>query len=229
MAAAGPYRQTDRLGCAADRVRPRRRRADQPRRRSPTTARHRPRPRHEGSARRRRRYAANRTWHAGGRRRGEWAQSHSMRSRPSDTRKAGGAVVLVRDEASTDDIAGLAMCRGLVTVTGAATSHAAVVAARQLGVVCIVGCAGLSLDLDRRCLSIGACQLDEGDRITIDGGRGLRLSRRTRGSPRATWSTHRTSSRLASGARFVILLTRHGSAAAQMWTLASRRGRCAGS
>lgn len=40
----------------------------------------------------------------------------------------GDPVVLVRDEASTEDISGLAVCRGLITATGARTSHAAVVA-----------------------------------------------------------------------------------------------------
>jgi pyruvate, orthophosphate dikinase len=81
-------------------------------------------------------------------------------------------VVLVRDEASTEDISGLAVCRGLITATGARTSHAAVVA-RQLEVVCVVGCPGLSLDTGRRQLSVGSHQLNEGDMITIDGGRGL--------------------------------------------------------
>lgn len=84
----------------------------------------------------------------------------------------GDPVVLVRDEASTADISGLAVCGGLVTATGARTSHAAVVA-RQLGVVCVVGCAGLSLDTDRRSFDVGPYQLNEGDLITVDGGRGF--------------------------------------------------------
>ena len=84
----------------------------------------------------------------------------------------GDPVVLVRAEASTDDISGLAVCRGLVTATGARTSHAAVVA-RQLGVVCVVGCPGLSVDSERRRLNLGPHQLNEGDLITVDGDRGL--------------------------------------------------------
>jgi pyruvate,orthophosphate dikinase len=84
----------------------------------------------------------------------------------------GDPVVLVRAEASTDDISGLAVCRGLVTATGARTSHAAVVA-RQLGVVCVVGCPGLSVDSERRRLNLGSHQLNEGDLITVDGDRGL--------------------------------------------------------
>jgi pyruvate,orthophosphate dikinase len=84
----------------------------------------------------------------------------------------GDPVVLVRDEASTADIAGLAVCRGLVTGTGARTSHAAVVA-RQLDVVCVVGCRGLLLDTNRGQLRVGSHQLDEGDMVTVDGGRGV--------------------------------------------------------
>jgi len=84
----------------------------------------------------------------------------------------GDPVILVRDEASTQDISGLAICRGLVTATGARTSHAAVVA-RQLGVVCVVGCLGLSIDTDRKQLTFSPHQLNEGDLITVDGDRGL--------------------------------------------------------
>ena len=83
----------------------------------------------------------------------------------------GHPVVLVRDESSTDDIAGLALCRGLVTATGARTSHAAVVA-RQLGVVCVVACTNLTLDTDHHRLTLGDQQLKEGEAITVDGDRG---------------------------------------------------------
>jgi pyruvate, orthophosphate dikinase len=86
--------------------------------------------------------------------------------------KRGDPVVLVRDEASTQDIAGLAICRGLVTAGGARTSHAAVVA-RQLGVVCVVGCPGLSIDTERKRLTFSAHYLNEGDLMTVDGDRGL--------------------------------------------------------
>lgn len=84
----------------------------------------------------------------------------------------GEPVVLVRDEASTEDIAGLAVCDGLVTATGARTSHAAVVA-RQLGVVCVVGCLDLSFDAHRGRLRVGTVELNEGDTITVDGSHGL--------------------------------------------------------
>ena len=84
----------------------------------------------------------------------------------------GDPVVLVRDEASTEDIAGFAVCSGLVTAVGGRTSHAAVVA-RQLGIVCVVSCDRLSLDTDRKRLSIGPHEFNEGDVITVDGNVGV--------------------------------------------------------
>jgi pyruvate,orthophosphate dikinase len=85
---------------------------------------------------------------------------------------SGEPVVLVRQEASTEDISGLAICRALVTATGARTSHAAVVA-RQLGVVCVVGCTELSVDLARGRVRVGRHELREGQHITVNGGNGV--------------------------------------------------------
>ena len=53
----------------------------------------------------------------------------------------GTPAILVRPETLTADIAGLAGAAGLLTAAGSRTAHAAVVA-RQLGKVCLVGCAG---------------------------------------------------------------------------------------
>ena len=64
---------------------------------------------------------------------------------------AGTPAILVRPETLTADIAGLADAAGLLTAAGSRTAHAAVVA-RQLGKVCLVGCAGLEIDLARRAL-----------------------------------------------------------------------------
>ena len=83
----------------------------------------------------------------------------------------GDPVTLVREEASTEDIAALALCCGLLTARGARTSHAAVVA-RQLAIVCLVNCLDLVIDLRTRSLRIGGSQLREGDTITIDGANG---------------------------------------------------------
>lgn len=80
-------------------------------------------------------------------------------------------VILVREHASTRDVAALAVCQGLLAGSGARTSHAAVVA-RQLGIVCLVGCPGLSFDPAERRLRIGGTPLAEDDQVTIDGNEG---------------------------------------------------------
>ena len=54
-------------------------------------------------------------------------------------------VILVRETATPDDIEGIGASGGLLTVRGARTSHAAVVA-RQMGKVCIVSCGDLKID-----------------------------------------------------------------------------------
>jgi pyruvate, orthophosphate dikinase len=58
-----------------------------------------------------------------------------------------------------------------LTQRGARTSHAAVVA-RQLGKVCLVGCAGLQIDEAARSVRIGDTTLNEGDLLTLDGNHG---------------------------------------------------------
>ena len=83
----------------------------------------------------------------------------------------GQPAVLVRQETATADIAGIAQSAGMLTVAGSRTSHAAVVA-RQLGKVCLVGCRGLTIDLDRRRCRFDNLELAEGDRISLDGNTG---------------------------------------------------------
>ena len=83
----------------------------------------------------------------------------------------GDPVILLRSTATTDDIAGLAVCAGLVTTYGARTSHAAVVA-RQLGVVTVVGCRDMSIDLSQELVRFGDNVVAEGDLVTVDGDRG---------------------------------------------------------
>lgn len=89
------------------------------------------------------------------------AAAEAMQQRGQD-------VILVRMDSSTDDIAGLAAAAGILTVNGGRTSHAAVVA-RQMGRVCVVGCAELDIHMaERRCLIAGH-SLAEGEIISIDG------------------------------------------------------------
>ena len=84
---------------------------------------------------------------------------------------AGVCIVLVRRDAETSDIAALESAVGLLTQRGARTSHAAVVA-RQLGKVCLVGCAELKIDDVARTVKVGETTLREGDIVTLDGNEG---------------------------------------------------------
>jgi pyruvate, orthophosphate dikinase len=86
-------------------------------------------------------------------------------------RGAGVPVVLVRRDADTGDIAALESATGLLTQRGARTSHAAVVA-RQLGKVCLVGCAELLIDESARTIKVGDAILHEGELLTLDGNDG---------------------------------------------------------
>jgi pyruvate,orthophosphate dikinase len=86
--------------------------------------------------------------------------------------EAGVPVVLVRRDAETGDIASLESATGLLTQRGARTSHAAVVA-RQLGKVCLVGCAELQIDTTARTIQVGDTILQEGELLTLDGNEGV--------------------------------------------------------
>ncbi|TFH30199.1 MAG: pyruvate, phosphate dikinase, partial [Myxococcales bacterium] len=87
----------------------------------------------------------------------------------------GQEVVLVRQETSAEDIHGMKASKGVVTATGGMTSHAAVVA-RGLGKCCVVGCAGIHIDFQKRTIRIDGSDssqpLREGDLLTLDGSTG---------------------------------------------------------
>jgi pyruvate,orthophosphate dikinase len=80
-------------------------------------------------------------------------------------------VILVRWETTPDDIHGMIAAKGILTVHGGMTSHAAVVA-RGMGKPCVAGCEAVSIDMRARTARIGDTELSEGDVITIDGGTG---------------------------------------------------------
>ncbi len=80
-------------------------------------------------------------------------------------------VILVRWETTPDDIHGMIAAKGILTVHGGMTSHAAVVA-RGMGKPCVAGCEALSLDVKAGIARIGEHELREGDQLTIDGGTG---------------------------------------------------------
>ena len=79
--------------------------------------------------------------------------------------------ILVREEMSTSDIAGIVIAAGVLTVRGSRTSHAAVVA-RQLDRPCVTGCSSLTIDTTRRLVAAGAHSLAEGETVTLDANTG---------------------------------------------------------
>jgi pyruvate,orthophosphate dikinase len=80
----------------------------------------------------------------------------------------GEAVILVRPDTSTADVAGFAASAGIVTATGGRTAHAALVA-RQMGKPCIVGCAGLVVDAASHNAHVADAAIQQGDWLSIDG------------------------------------------------------------
>ncbi|MGZ6327699.1 MAG: pyruvate, phosphate dikinase [Candidatus Limnocylindrales bacterium] len=83
--------------------------------------------------------------------------------------EAGRPVILVRNETSPDDVAGLARSAGILTARGGLASHAAVVA-RGWGIPAVVG--ATALQVDDGLITIDGRALRTGDLITIDGGTG---------------------------------------------------------
>jgi len=63
-------------------------------------------------------------------------------------------------------VAGFAVAGGIVTMIGARTAHAALVA-RQMGNPCIVGCSDLGIDPATRLARIGGAAISAGDWVTI--------------------------------------------------------------
>lgn len=84
----------------------------------------------------------------------------------------GETPILIRHDASTEDFSGIAAAAGLLSVMGAKTSHAAVVA-RELGRVCLVDCRTLVIEAEGKSCTLDGRRLREGDCIALDGNRGL--------------------------------------------------------
>ena len=83
-----------------------------------------------------------------------------------------GPVVLVRQETSPEDLAGMVAAMGILTARGGMTSHAAVVA-RGMGKPCVAGAGALNIDSAKGTVSVGAIVLHAGkDFISIDGSTG---------------------------------------------------------
>ena len=80
-------------------------------------------------------------------------------------------LILVRLETSPEDIDGMHVCHGILTVRGGMTSHAAVVA-RGMGTCCVSGCSEVSVDEESKTFTVGGKIYKEGDWISLDGSTG---------------------------------------------------------
>ncbi len=84
----------------------------------------------------------------------------------------GEKVILVRIETCPDDIHGMAVAQGVLTLRGGATSHAAVVA-KGMGKPCVSGCEDLIINLEAETLTgADGTVYKKDDIISLDGGTG---------------------------------------------------------
>ncbi|MGI6403059.1 MAG: pyruvate, phosphate dikinase [Oscillospiraceae bacterium] len=83
----------------------------------------------------------------------------------------GETVILARLETSPEDIEGMNVACGILTVRGGMTSHAAVVA-RGMGRCCVAGCGDIVMDEHAKQFTLGGKVIKEGDYISLDGSTG---------------------------------------------------------
>ena len=80
----------------------------------------------------------------------------------------GKKVILVREETSPEDLAGMVAAQGILTARGGMTSHAAVVA-RGMGKCCVAGCKEIVVDEASKTMTVGGKVYHEGDSISLNG------------------------------------------------------------
>lgn len=83
----------------------------------------------------------------------------------------GEQVILARLETSPEDIEGMNLAAGILTVRGGMTSHAAVVA-RGMGRCCVAGLGEIVMDYSKKQFELGGQVVKEGDWISLDGSTG---------------------------------------------------------
>jgi len=83
----------------------------------------------------------------------------------------GHKVILVRLETSPEDIEGMHVAEGVLTVRGGMTSHAAVVA-RGMGTCCVAGCGAIAMHEEEKYFTLNGETIKEGDYISLDGSTG---------------------------------------------------------
>ena len=90
----------------------------------------------------------------------------------SEATKNGEDTILVRLETSPEDIQGMNDAKGVLTIRGGMTSHAAVVA-RGMGRCCVCGCGDLLIDEENKTLTTKDGHVyHEGDYLSLDGSTG---------------------------------------------------------
>ena len=77
----------------------------------------------------------------------------------------------MRLETSPEDIEGMHVAQGILTVRGGMTSHAAVVA-RGMGACCVSGCGDIDMHDDEGYFTVGGKEYHRGDWISLDGSTG---------------------------------------------------------
>ena len=84
----------------------------------------------------------------------------------------GRKVLLVREETSPEDLAGMVAAEGILTARGGMTSHAAVVA-RGMGKCCVAGCSEIRVsEAEKKITLPDDTVVSEGEYISIDGSTG---------------------------------------------------------
>ncbi|MBQ0005174.1 MAG: pyruvate, phosphate dikinase, partial [Clostridiales bacterium] len=85
--------------------------------------------------------------------------------------EAGHKVILVREETSPEDLAGMIAAEGILTARGGMTSHAAVVAI-GMGKCCVAGCKDITVDEANKTLTVAGQKYTEGQQISLNGSDG---------------------------------------------------------
>ncbi len=85
--------------------------------------------------------------------------------------KKGEKIILVRSETSPEDIEGMNLSEGILTMQGGITSHAAVVA-RGIGKCCVSGCSKIQINEKQNYMKIEDKTYNKGDSISLDGSTG---------------------------------------------------------
>ena len=80
-------------------------------------------------------------------------------------------VILVRIETSPEDLRGMAVAQGILTMRGGMTSHAAVVA-RGMGKCCVSGAGEIRVDYKEKTVEMSGKVYKEGDWISLNGSTG---------------------------------------------------------